>query len=133
MGKGKSACPRNKYFVKELGWCNACPHGKFSKPGWTVCLDGKHTQALSQAKAKAKRKADMDARKNKLCPGGKCCASGKYMVVALHFCNMCPRGKFSKAGWNYCCPTTSKSKTRCKSPFAAIEANKALLQKNTRQ
>ena len=33
----KMTCPKNKYLVASLNFCNFCPRGKFAGKGWNFC------------------------------------------------------------------------------------------------
>jgi hypothetical protein len=103
---GKKCEKPGMVYVPELGWCTACPAGKFAKAGACRAMSNAQMKeaATEAAKAvKAANAAEKAARASTPKPTRKPCPANKYLVRSMNFCNMCPRGKFSKVGWNWCC------------------------------
>jgi len=100
---GKKCEKPGMVYVPELGWCTACPAGKYAKAGACRAMSkAQMEKAATEAETKAKAaKAAEKAAQAK--PTRKMCLANKYLVRSMNFCNMCPRGKFSKVGWNWCC------------------------------
>ena len=99
-------------FVKELGWCTACPAGKYAKQGWVACKEmDKAMKQARKAKEDEEKKEAAAKKKDKVCP------AGKYLVKSIQFCNYCPRGKFAGQGWGFCCKGKAGGK-KCPSPWS---------------